>query len=59
MEFTLPRGEMIRLLWPAVCVVENPIEIQAPRPSHRDYAEVSADWGRWPSEEIWKARVAG
>jgi hypothetical protein len=52
-EFTLPHGEMLRLLREQHFTVEDLIEIQAPRPAHRDYAEVSADWAqRWPSEEI-------
>ncbi|CAL9569968.1 hypothetical protein SUDANB58_04816 [Streptomyces sp. enrichment culture] len=59
-EFVLPHGEMLRLLRSCGFVVEDLIEIQAPRPAHRDYAEVSADWAhRWPSEEIWKARLSG
>ncbi|WSQ06429.1 class I SAM-dependent methyltransferase [Streptomyces sp. NBC_01231] len=58
-EFILPHGEMLRLLRSCGFVVEDLIEIQAPR-SARDYMEVSADWARrWPSEEIWKARLAG
>ncbi|MDT0441484.1 class I SAM-dependent methyltransferase [Streptomyces johnsoniae] len=56
-EFVLPHGEMIRLLRAAGFVVEDLIEIQAPRPADREYGEVSADWAhRWPSEEIWTAR---
>ncbi|MEU9204744.1 class I SAM-dependent methyltransferase [Streptomyces sp. NPDC048332] len=59
-QFVLPHGEMIRLLRSCGFVVEDLIEIQAPRPAPRDYPEVSADWARqWPSEEIWKARLAG
>lgn len=59
-EFTLAHGEMLRLLRSCGFLVEDLDEIQAPRPAHRDYAEVSADWShRWPSEEIWKARLAG
>lgn len=58
-EFHLAHGEMIRLLRSLGLVVEDLIEIQAPRPAHRDYQDVSADWAhRWPSEEIWKARSA-
>ncbi|PPS75100.1 MULTISPECIES: class I SAM-dependent methyltransferase [Streptomyces] len=58
-EFVLPHGEMLRLLRACGFVVEDLIEIQAPQPA-RDYAEVSADWAQqWPSEEIWKARLAG
>ncbi|ONK11328.1 class I SAM-dependent methyltransferase [Streptomyces sp. MP131-18] len=56
-EFVLPHGEMIRLLRAAGFVVEDLIEIQAPRPADREYGEVSSDWAhRWPSEEIWTAR---
>jgi SAM-dependent methyltransferase len=59
-EFVLPHGEMLRLLRSCGFVVEDLIEIQAPQPAHRDYDKVSADWARqWPSEEIWKARLAG
>lgn len=59
-QFILPHGEMIRLLRSCGFVVEDLIEVQAPRPAHRDYAEVPADWARqWPSEEIWKARLEG
>jgi SAM-dependent methyltransferase len=58
-EFTLAHGEMIRLLRSCGFVIDDLIEIQAPSPAHRDYAEVSAQWSRrWPSEEIWKARLA-
>lgn len=58
-EFTLAHGEMVRLLRSCGFIIEDLIEIQAPDPAHRDYAEVSADWSRrWPSEEIWKARLA-
>ncbi|MDQ0759779.1 class I SAM-dependent methyltransferase [Streptomyces canus] len=59
-EFVLPHGEMLRLLRSCGFVVEDLMEIQAPRHAHRDYPEVPADWARqWPSEEIWKARLAG
>ncbi|MCC9737927.1 class I SAM-dependent methyltransferase [Streptomyces sp. MNU89] len=59
-EFVLPHGEMLRLLRSHGFVVEDLIEVRAPRPAHREYAEVSAGWARrWPSEEIWKARLAG
>jgi hypothetical protein len=38
--------------------VEDLIEIQASEPAYRDYPEVSASWARrWPSEEVWKARL--
>ncbi|KKD06373.1 class I SAM-dependent methyltransferase [Streptomyces sp. WM6386] len=59
-QFVLPHGETLRLLRSCGFVVEDLMEIQAPRPAERDYSEVSADWARqWPSEEIWKARLAG
>jgi SAM-dependent methyltransferase len=59
-EFTLAHGDMVRLLRSCGFVIEDLIEIQAPDPAHRDYLEVSAEWSRrWPSEEIWKARLAG
>lgn len=41
-------------------MVEDLIEIQAPLDAHRDFACVSAGWAHnWPSEEIWKTRLAG
>ncbi|MBA2951135.1 class I SAM-dependent methyltransferase [Streptomyces himalayensis] len=59
-QFILPHGEMLRLLRSSGFVVEDLIEIQAPQPAHRDYTEVPAGWAQqWPSEEIWKARLAG
>ncbi|MDG4863531.1 class I SAM-dependent methyltransferase [Streptomyces sp. T-3] len=59
-EFVLPHGEMLRLLRSCGFVVEDLIEIQASPLAHPDYSEVSAGWARqWPSEEIWKARLAG
>lgn len=57
-EFTLAHGETLRLLRSCGFAVEDLIEIQAPESAHRDYPEVSAAWAqRWPSEEIWKARL--
>ncbi|MFI9008902.1 class I SAM-dependent methyltransferase [Actinosynnema sp. NPDC053489] len=57
-EFTLPHGDMLRLLRASGFTVDDLIEIQAPTPAHREYGEVSSDWARrWPSEEIWKARL--
>jgi SAM-dependent methyltransferase len=59
-EFNLPHGEMLRLLRSHGFVVEELVEIQAPWDADRDFAYVSADWARnWPSEEIWKTRLAG
>jgi SAM-dependent methyltransferase len=57
-EFAVPHGEMLRLLRSCGFVIEDLMEIQAPEHAHRDYPEVSAQWARrWPSEEIWKARL--
>lgn len=57
-EFTIAHGEMLRLLRSCGFTVDDLIEIQAPETAHRDYPEVSASWARrWPSEEIWKARL--
>jgi hypothetical protein len=59
-EFNLPHGEMLRLLRSHGFIVEDLIEIQAPRDARRDFPYVSADWAHnWPSEEVWKARLAG
>ncbi|UED87159.1 class I SAM-dependent methyltransferase [Streptomyces profundus] len=59
-EFNLPHGAMFRLLRESGFTVDDLIEIQAPRPAHRDYPEVSADWAHdWPSEEIWQATRTG
>ena len=59
-EFNLPHGELLRLLRSHGFMVEDLVEIQAPRDVHRDFAYVSADWAHnWPSEEIWKTRLAG
>jgi SAM-dependent methyltransferase len=59
-EFNLPHGEMLRLLRSHGFMVEDLIEIQAPRDAHRDYPHVSAAWAHnWPSEEIWKTHLAG
>jgi SAM-dependent methyltransferase len=59
-EFNLPHGEMLRLLRSHGFMVEDLIEIQAPRDAHRDYPHVSAAWAHnWPSEEIWKTQLAG
>jgi SAM-dependent methyltransferase len=57
-EFTLPHGEMLRLLRSSGFTVDDLVEIQASESDHRGYGEVSSSWARqWPSEEIWKARL--
>ena len=59
-EFHLGHGEWIRLLRANGFEVLDLIEIQAPpdAETHAYYDFVTADWARrWPSEEIWKARL--
>ncbi|MFI2435378.1 hypothetical protein [Streptomyces sp. NPDC018693] len=59
-QFILPHGEMFRLLRSSGFIVEDLVEVQAPRSAHLDYTEVPAEWAQqWRSEEIWKARLAG
>jgi hypothetical protein len=59
-EFILPHGELLRLLRSHGFMVEDLIEIQAPRDAYRDFPQVSADCAHnWPCEEIWKTRLAG
>lgn len=58
-EFTIAHGEMLRLLRSCGFIVEDLIELQAPESAHRDYPDVSAAWAhRWPSDEVWKARLS-
>jgi SAM-dependent methyltransferase len=58
-QFILPHGQMLRLLRDTGFVVEDLIEIQAPDPAPRDFTYVTRRWAhRWPSEEIWKARLS-
>lgn len=59
-EFHLAHGEWIRLLRRHGFEVEDLIELQAPEGASTTYDYVTPDWARrWPSEEIWKARLAG
>ncbi|GAA1760971.1 class I SAM-dependent methyltransferase [Streptomonospora arabica] len=59
-EFTLPHGDMLRLLHSCGFEVEDLIEIEAPADAGYDYPYLSADWARsWPGEEVWKARLKG
>jgi ubiquinone/menaquinone biosynthesis C-methylase UbiE len=60
-EYHLPHGELIRLLRGCGFEILDLIEIQAPADAETDqqYDYVSADWAsRWPSEEIWRARLS-
>ncbi|WP_323380178.1 class I SAM-dependent methyltransferase [Streptomyces alkaliphilus] len=57
-EFTLPHGEMLRLLRSRGFEVEDLVEIQAPEKAHREYDYLTAEWARsWPCEELWRARL--
>jgi SAM-dependent methyltransferase len=56
--FTLPHGEMIRLLARCGLVVEDLIEVQVPADAvNNDFPEFPDEWvRRWPPEEVWFAR---
>jgi SAM-dependent methyltransferase len=59
-EYHLSHGDWIRLLRANGFEILDLIEIQAPADAetHEHYAYVTADWARkWPSEEIWRARL--
>ncbi|MFZ0342437.1 MAG: methyltransferase domain-containing protein, partial [Gaiellaceae bacterium] len=59
-EYHLAHGDWIRLLRANGFEILDLIEIQAPADAdtHEHYAYVTADWARkWPSEEIWRARL--
>jgi SAM-dependent methyltransferase len=56
-EFTLPHGEMIRLLIDTGFEIEGLVEIQVPADAPTRYPYMTAAWAhRWPCEEAWKAR---
>lgn len=56
--FTLPHGELIRLMGRCGLVVEDLIEVQAPPGAVSvDFPEYPDEWVRhWPVEEVWFAR---
>jgi ubiquinone/menaquinone biosynthesis C-methylase UbiE len=59
-EYHLAHGEWIDLLRANGFEIERLIEIQAPpdAETHHQYSYVTAEWARkWPSEEIWAARL--
>jgi SAM-dependent methyltransferase len=59
-EFTLPHGEMIRLLIETGFEIEGLVEVQVPADATTRYPYMSAAWAhRWPCEEAWKARKRG
>jgi SAM-dependent methyltransferase len=56
-EFTLPHGELIRLLIETGFEIEGLVEIQVPANAETRYPYMTAAWAnRWPCEEVWKAR---
>jgi hypothetical protein len=57
-EFHLPHGELIALLARSGFTVEALHELQAPEGTTTRFTYVTAEWARrWPSEEIWVARL--
>jgi SAM-dependent methyltransferase len=58
-EFHLPHGEWIRLLRANGFEIEALHELQAPEGAASRHTYVTPEWARrWPSEEIWVARLA-
>lgn len=56
-EFHIGFGKMIRLLRANGFEVEDLNELQTPPDATTRFPYVTAEWaGRWPSEEVWKAR---
>ena len=57
-EFHLPHGELIALLRRCGFTVEALLELQAPEGATSRHTYVTPEWARrWPSEEIWVARL--
>ena len=57
-EFHLPHGELIALLGRCGFTVEALHELQAPEGATTRHEYVTPEWARrWPSEEIWVARL--
>lgn len=58
-EFHLAHGEWIRVLASAGFTIESLVEVQAPEGATTHYDFVTLEWARrWPSEEVWTARLA-
>ena len=56
-EFSLPHGEMIRLLVDTGFEIEGLVEVRVPPDATTRYPYMTAQWAhRWPCEEAWKAR---
>jgi SAM-dependent methyltransferase len=61
-EYHPPPGELMRILRANGFAIEGLIELRAPAGAeqHEYYDHMTVEWaGRWPDEEIWKARKAG
>jgi SAM-dependent methyltransferase len=59
-EFHLPHGELIALLRGCGFTIEALHELQAPEGATTRHEWVTPEWAhRWPSEEIWVARLDG
>ena len=55
-EFQLPHGDLIRLLRASGFIVDDLIEVQAPKNGTTSYEYVTLGWARrWPAEEVWFA----
>jgi SAM-dependent methyltransferase len=56
-DFQLPYGEWIRLFRSHGLVVDDLVELRAPKHATTTYDEFDARWARrWPAEQIWKLR---
>src|SRR5262249_20635432 len=59
-EFHLGHGDMVALLRQTGFEILELLELQAPVGASTSFEYVTADWARrWPSEEIWVARLIG
>jgi SAM-dependent methyltransferase len=56
-DFQLPYGEWIRTFRRHGLVVDDLVELRAPKRAHTTYVEFDPRWARrWPAEQIWCAR---
>jgi len=56
-DFQLPYGEWIRLLRANGLVVDDLVELRAPKHATTTFADFDSRWARrWPAEQIWCAR---
>ena len=54
-DFQLPYGEWIRILRRHGFVIDDLIELRAPKGASTEFADFDAGWARrWPAEQIWK-----